>query len=751
MSHILGLFIEKQAVSPIYANIKKEAERSIDQAEFSILKTEDVQINNRIECLFDLIPLEGLVGLYNFQQSVKDESTKINHGISSNLTFQKEYDFYGYEAVFNGYSSKITISNSADFDFAGKFDIMLWAKWASTDQEFVFARRSTTTNGFSLSVNNAVVGDVRFQIGSSSITSTTNALNDGEKHFIRICRDENNLITLYIDDVSEGTVTSSYDTTCDFDLLLGTDTITDYKISGETEGLNENVVKKLNSSFVKKTYNETEQTIENIVRKLNTSVIEIKKHTTDIQGVTENVVKKLTVSSNYFTGKLIRMRIYKGEIKTTTEATKIFSSVNPRSTLKFGGRVTKIDTDLTINRVTAQSYGKILAETDVRGEVFLDKYPEEILESLITANTSLIFNDRAESSPFLIETYTADGKLIDIVRDFSTMAGKIFYTTPLEEFIIEPADYNSTNRVFTHGENHAIIQKVSNDDTQLINSVILIGKVFEYTTTETLSGANGSKKVFFTNFKPKSAKITVNGVIQDFTAYTVDSNQKAIIFYNAPANGANIIAEYNYELPLTVKGTRQSSISEYGIHSKQFNMAWVSTREDAVRFIQSYLNKYREVKKSVSLTFGEPVLEFAENDVIHAINTHLDLNEDLVIKSLAWEYPKINTVITLGDFRFEFLEADKEITKKIHDFESSINQNKDIEDYESPEEELLIGDIVVELISESFSETLNIVDATNKTSDELNSNTYRNGTYGSYASLHTKTTASDVYSSSAVT
>ncbi|MFM7797327.1 MAG: LamG-like jellyroll fold domain-containing protein, partial [Candidatus Nitrosotenuis sp.] len=594
---------------------------------------------------------------YNFQQTTKDESTKTNHGVPYNITYQKEYDYYGYEAEFNGYSSKIEIIDSDDFDWDGEFDIMMWVKWASVDQEFVLARRSTTTNGFSLSVNNTSQGDVRFQIGSLSITSTTSGLNDGQKHFIRICRDENDLITLYIDNVSEGTITSSYDTTSSFNLLIGTDTIVDLKTVDETEALNESIIKSLTSSIVKKQANETEAMTENIVSKLNTTVSNIKHVATDIQSVNEGIVKKLSTSSNYFTGTLTRLRFYKDEVKTLEEATKVFSLVNPKSVLKFGGRITKIDTDLSVKKILAQSYGKILAEADVRGELFTNQNPETIMSSLITNNTSLSFNDRSLSSPYTIESYTADGKLIDIIRDFSTMVGKIFYTTPLEEFVLETPSYNATNQVYTHGGG-VIIEKVANDDTQLVNSVIVIGKVFEYSTTETLTGANGIKTQFSTNYKPKSTKVTVNGSVFDYTQYTTDFSTKKIIFNTAPSNGATITAEYSYELPLTVKGTRTSSINEYGIHSKQFNMSWVSTREDAVRFIQSYLNKFREVNKSVSLTFGEPILDYSENDVLHVVNSYLGLDDDLVIKTIAWEYPRLNTVITTGDFRFEFLEAD---------------------------------------------------------------------------------------------
>ena len=55
--------------------------------------------------------------------------------------------------------------------------------------------------------------------------------------------------------------------------------------------------------------------------------------------------------------------------------------------------------------------------------------------------------------------------------------------------------------------------------------------------------------------------------------------------------------------------------------------------------------------------------------------------------------------------------------------------SKDIREYESPEETLVIGDIVVQLVHEEFTETLNMPDSTSII--DKNDNNYGSGTYGS--------------------
>ena len=81
--------------------------------------------------------------------------------------------------------------------------------------------------------------------------------------------------------------------------------------------------------------------------------------------------------------------------------------------------------------------------------------------------------------------------------------------------------------------------------------------------------------------------------------------------------------------------------------------------------------------------------------------------------------------ILLLEILWEIVLADG----KLHDYESSITKQKEIEDYESPEEVLTIGDTVITIVYDTFSETLNITDGT--TIIEKNDNNYGTGTYGS--------------------
>lgn len=663
MTHVLKILKNRTTeILPLAVTLKKEGERAVDQSEFICRKSDDVNVNDRIEILFDIIPVEGLSAVYTFQGGVKDESTNQNHGTATDITYEDEPDWYGKQASFNGTSSFVSVTDADNLDLSAEFDIFVWAKWSSTTEQFILSKRSSGTNGFALSVNASTAGDIKFYIGSDTITSSSSGFNDGDKHLIRIVRNASNLITMYVDNTSVGTVTSSYDPTNTESMLIGKD-----------------------------------------------------------------------YGGSFFAGKLLRLRAYKGENKSDNDADAIYNQINPRTVLKFGGYITKIDFELSGKKITCQSYGKILAEKDVRGESYTGQTVEYIVEDLINSNTDFTYNGQGVTSGLVIDNFVADGKLLDIITDFASFTNKIFYTTPAEEFFFEPVSFNDTSKTFTHGSG-VLIEKTAFDDSKLANSVTVIGQISEYETTESFNG-NNSDTVFTLEFSATSVKVLLSGVEQDPEGvdYELDTLKKQITFVTPPPTGTNnIVVEYKYQKPMVIKGEKPSSIAQYGIKSKRFNLSWINNRTDGTRFIASYLNKYSSVNQNIELFFGNPILYLSENDVVYAKNDFLNVDSGFAIKSIEWTYPRMDTRILIGEYRFDYFEADKEIVRKLHDYESALTQTKDIQDYESPEELLNLVDVFIEYVIDEYAETLNMTDTKNVYDKTVA--VYGTGTYGSRTS-----------------
>ena len=192
-------FVNSVAKTILSASLEKIGERGIDQINIRFPANVGIEINQKLLYLQDNVDLANLVGIYNFQGSVKDESGINNHGTASNITFGTD-SWDGKSATFNGSNGKITIADDTTLDFSEKFDIVMWLKWtATTSPMYVVSKRSATSNGWAISTNKTTAGDVAFHIGSSSVTSSTAGYNDGEWHMVRIKRNTANLVTLYVD------------------------------------------------------------------------------------------------------------------------------------------------------------------------------------------------------------------------------------------------------------------------------------------------------------------------------------------------------------------------------------------------------------------------------------------------------------------------------------------------------------------------------------------------------------------------
>lgn len=392
----------------------------------------------------------------------------------------------------------------------------------------------------------------------------------------------------------------------------------------------------------------------------------------------------------YFDGMINVLRMYSRDIGAA-ESTRIYSEVIAKSIMKFGGFATKITKDIYKKKVVAQSFGKSLGETEVRAQQYNSRSPEFIIDDLIRSNTSLIPHIHGTCSGIVISRFNADGKLIDIIRDLSQLMGKTFYTDGLKQFHLHETAFSPTCFVFTHGVCSTNFECV-NDDTEIVNDLVVIGESKRYGTSESFTG-DGCNKTVYLKHGAISSSVTVGGVAQtaeeDYETCVIN---KAITFDVAPGSSVAIVVEYDYEIPLLIRGEKQTSIDLYGRHSKRLVMPWIKTRNDGIRFINGYLNRFKEIRSSFKLDLAVMKNSLNEGDVVRVINSVKSVDSSFVVKSLSWRYPDMKTTVLLGEFKFDDLEYEKQIIEKLHDLESAITEIKDIRCSEQLEEIMVISD-----------------------------------------------------------
>lgn len=212
------------------ATLTKQGERAIDQLKIMLPQNVSVEMNDSILWIQDFMDLGILSAVYNLQASVKDESGNLNHGTATSVTYGTD-DWDGYSAIFNGTTSKITIPDDNSLDLSGQFHIFIWAKWTATASGSLLSRSPLKIN-----VNATTAGDVKVILNTDTITSSTAGYNDGNFHLVEIKRNASNLVTLSIDTISKGTVTSTVDLSASTSYEVGHESTAGY-FNGEISRL----------------------------------------------------------------------------------------------------------------------------------------------------------------------------------------------------------------------------------------------------------------------------------------------------------------------------------------------------------------------------------------------------------------------------------------------------------------------------------------------------------------------------------
>lgn len=475
-------------------------------------------------------------------------------------------------------------------------------------------------------------------------------------------------------------------------------------------------------------------------------VDDVEKNTTTIGSNLTLACAPMMLGTNhnrtsYFDGMINVIRMYSRDIGTI-EATRIYSEVTATSIMKFGGFSTKVTKDIYKKDVVAHSFGKSLGETEVRAQQYNSRSAEFIIDDLIRNNTCLVPHIHGVDSGIIISRFNADGKLIDIMRDLSQLIGKTFFTDGLKQFHLHETAFSTTCFVFTHGVCSTNFECV-NDDTEIVNDLVVIGESKRYSTSECFTG-DGCGVTVYLQHGAVSSSVTVGGVQQtaeeDYETCVIN---KTITFDVAPGAGVAIVVDYDYEIPLLIRGEKQSSIDLYGRHSKRLVMPWIKTRNDGIRFINGYLNRFKEIRSSFKLDLAVMKNSLNEGDVVRVINNVKSIDGSFVVKSLTWRYPDMKTTVLLGEFKFDDLEYEKQIIEKLHDLESAITEIKDIRCSEQLEEIITFCDSVniIQALTDGivFAQSFGMTDTLVVTvvSPAIYSTTFTYGGEGVYGSATT--------------
>lgn len=481
-----GTLTKRRFIRPESAIIRREGMRGVDNGEFVFDIQENFVNGDEIYYIQDIVPVENLKGIYNFTASFRDESGYHNddyvsgtYSLPSCATVERESTgkFRGKQKMrINASSVGVRIpnvngtakdeSNNAlpIFDFSHDFDIYFWIKCDDTRTAVIFDKYNGTT-GIKISVNST-----------------------------------NDTVTVLVDDNStETNITSSSVTGADF---------TAAPVLVRVGRTGNSIKISLNNTVAGSGTNSGN---------INTSADLYLFREWDESAGTP------AYTGTGFDGSIYQLRIY-DDYLTDEDSQKIFAAKMQPTTMKFGGKVWKIDNKTTEKKVIASGFGSLLLNTMITGKnvngsatmtsnatrdnnvyyrsgnnrVYIDEVIPDIIKEISSSNEYIVhFHSSIRQS--MTGDFVAEGLFLDIVKILLQIesTNSIFTISPRKVFIVENESDKNTNVIIT--KNNFRILESGEDTTKTTNSITGICRAPRQTAQTFIRDSSNSYEIDFTN------------------------------------------------------------------------------------------------------------------------------------------------------------------------------------------------------------------------------------------------------------
>lgn len=212
----------------------------------------------------------------------------------------------------------------------------------------------------------------------------------------------------------------------------------------------------------------------------------------------------------------------------------------------------------------------------------------------------------------------------------------------------------------------------------LYNSIVFEFGDIGYDKVEVFTG-DGSTREFGLMYEPSEPyEVKINGVTLNFDKYYVDSLNKKIVFYEPPANGAEIRVKYVYKVTLVIKLRNEDSIKQFGERQTRVISKYVKDMVVARELARSYLKLYSE--PATRAKFKTVIEKLVDKDVKVGQTIRLKIDElgivdDVFVKSVRVQTGGV-VECEFGDEVYDIVAWYSEIKRRIEEIEKSISAKK---------------------------------------------------------------------------
>ena len=273
---------------------------------------------------------------------------------------------------------------------------------------------------------------------------------------------------------------------------------------------------------------------------------------------------------------------------------------------------------------------------------------------------------------------------------------QIYYNYDDDYVYFEPTGYQTNSNALTVGSNVTNLPNWEFDNTQLINQLRVEGaeSVVETTETQQLAAAGvGSYNVtdFTLANSPFSVKVFVDaanppttlkvGGTVDATSsydYSVDEQNKKIVWNGAPTVGHYAQIRYSYPSPIPVLVKRQSSMTSYGLSATTKHFSDIRTVEDAINRGNIFLDTYAEPFVRTKLHVPAITNDYRAGESVSVVDGINNENRTLTINKIVKTFPHKFDVIHVGNKEYAMAEYNRFTLDRIKRLEEELSKNDDI-------------------------------------------------------------------------
>ena len=630
----------------IASTVTRWGTRTVDEGEFKFSINTDIEMNDNLRYIQDIVSVELLTAIYNFQLTTFDEGgyshnpatdLPVTRFIAPNIGVNDMKFASQYVLEFDAAGQEYDIADDSRLDFSGQFDIYIWCEttlphfgtFASDgDRQIIFSKYDAAGNGIEIGAivrENPVLEDpyVYARVIQSTVVtelegtpdgSVNNLFSSGKPHLIRLYRDENNVIRLELDGRldadSFATVTGSLDNA--LDITIGSD---------------------------------------------NAGTLD-------------------------WDGFIAQLRIYNGSYLTEAEAEVILLNSPQPITMKLAGQVSKVNDNTNPKQVIVRGNGRVLIDTNITADILTgtDTNPDrtgnvydeaevnlDIVEDIIeNVDSSFVFKNGSSDMSAHIGRFIATGSFLQCVELLLLEGSQILFTNN-KNIIVEDNDGVSTPFKFEQGDSAStpgfVITASAEDDSLLVNQLELIGRLNNeyqeqsFTSGDSVAALNGVP----TTIRVEAPLGTLLVVGTDFN---VNYEEPQVEFIGtAPDNGRVF---YNFEdvssndaLYFRNVTTGSGSVTRYGKYDRRIFIPQLTDQEDFDQASQRIIFDNNEVLTRYEVRAPNHCNHIRENHEVLLVNSIKGINTSQIVKSISWTYPQMKTIIHLGEHRFDSFDMEK--------------------------------------------------------------------------------------------